>query len=145
VQGRLTMGSVRASTDATRVLGIDLDSGEVKFWPLADMAASKVASGTGKTGAFWQPASHKIGFLSADGSFLLFEAEDGSVATAFRGVKSGTFVRTFRVDGTAVVLSFIPQSSTGLGSTDYTLYRLSDGANVAFQEIGGLAASVRLR
>lgn len=68
-------------------------------------------------------------------------ADDGSASTVFRGVKPGSTVRTFRADGTAVVLAFVPQGST-LGLTDYTVYRLSDGASVSFQELGGLIASV---
>jgi hypothetical protein len=145
VSGRMTMSSVHASSDAKLVLGVDLDSGAVKFWPLADLGANKTAFGTGKTGALWQPGTHKIGALIADNSFVLQSADDGSASTPFRGAKAGSFVRTFRADGTAVVLSFIPQSSTGLGSTDYTLYRLSDGANATFQDLGGLSVSVRLR
>ncbi len=141
----MDMNGVRASSDAKFVLGTDFTTGNVKFWPIADYAANKIASGTGRTGARWQPGTHKIGFISADGGFVLFTADDGTASTAFRGVKPGSAVRTFRADGTAVVLAFVSPGSAGLGSTDYTLYRLSDGANVTFQELGGLTASVRLR
>lgn len=141
----MLMASIHASSDARFVLGVDLDSGEVKFWPVSDYGANKTASGTGKTGALWQPGTHKIGFISADGGFVLFTADDGSASTAFRGVKASSSVRTFRADGTAVVLAFVPQGSTGLGATDYTLTRLADGASVTFQDVGGLAVSVRLR
>lgn len=139
----LSLGS--ASSDAKLVLAIDGGSGNIVWWPLADIAAKKTASGTGKTGALWQPGTHKIGFISADGGFVLFQTDDGSAATPFRGVKAGSAVRTFRADGTAVVLSFVAPGSSGLGSTDYTLTRLADGASVAFQASGGLGASVRLR
>jgi hypothetical protein len=138
----MDMNGVQASNDAKFVLGTDVTTGNVKFWPVTDYAANKIATGTGRTGARWQPGTHKIGFISADGGFVLFTADDGSASTAFRGVKPGSTVRTFRADGTAVVLAFVPQGSTGLGSTDYTLYRLSDGAGVSFQELGGLIASV---
>ena len=139
----LSLGT--ASTDGKLVLAIDGFSGNIVWWPLADIGAKKTASGTGKTGARWQPGTHKIGFISADGGFVLFQTDDGSASTPFRGVKSGSTVRTFRADGTAVVLSFIPPGTTGLGSTDYTLTRLADGASVAFQATAGLGASVRLR
>ncbi|HEV2012241.1 MAG TPA: hypothetical protein VGS17_14585 [Candidatus Limnocylindria bacterium] len=76
---------------------------------------------------------------------MLYTADDGSASTPFRGVKGGSSLRTFRADGTAVVLAFVLQGSTGLGATDYTLTRLADGASVTFQELGGLAVSVRLR
>jgi len=141
----MPMGSVRAATDAKLVLGVDSGSGNVMYWPLADIAAKKTASGTGRTGALWQPGTHKIGFISTDGGFVLFQADDGSASTPFRGVKAGSIVRSFRADGTAVVLSFIPPGSTGLGSVDYTLTRLADGASATFQATGGLGASVRLR
>ena len=141
--GIVTLGS--ASTDAKLVLAIEGSAANVVWWPLADISAKKTAAGTGKTGAQWQPGTHKIGFISADGGFALFQADDGSASTPFRGVKAGSTVRTFRADGTAVVLSFIPPGSTGLGSTDYTLTRLADGASVTFQATGGLGASVRLR
>jgi len=138
----LSLGT--ASTDGKLVLAIDGFSGNILWWPLADIGAKKTASGTGKTGARWQPGTHKIGFISADGSFVLFQTDDGSASTPFRGVKAGSTVRTFRADGTAVVLAFAP-GSAGLGSTDYTLTRLADGASVTFQGTGGLGASVRLR
>lgn len=139
----MSLGS--ASTDGTLVLAIEGGSGNIVWWPLADIAAKKTASGTGKTGARWQPGTHKIGFISADGGFVLFQTDDGSASTPFRGVKAGSTVRAFRADGTAVVLSFIPPGSTGLGSTDYTLTRLADGASATFEATGGLGASVRLR
>jgi hypothetical protein len=138
----MDMGGIHASSDAKFVLGTDGTTGNVKFWPVGDYAANKTAAGTGRTGAQWQPGTHKIGFISADASFVLFTADDGSASTVFRGVKPGSTVRMFRADGTAVVLAFVPEGSSGLGSTDYTFYRLSDGASVTFQELGGLMASV---
>ena len=137
----MQMNTIRASSDAKLVLGVDFGSGEIRFWPLADFSARKT-SGNGKTGALWQPGTHKIGFLSAD-SFFLFQADDGSTSTTFRGVKPGSLPRVFRADGTAVVLA-VPQG-TGLGATEYTVVRLSDGATSSFTATGGLAASVRVR
>ena len=142
VSGRMTMSSVRASSDAKLVLGIDVDSSAVKFWPLADMSATKTAFGTGKTGALWQPGTHAIGAIAADSSFVLYQADDGSASTPFRGAKANSFVRTFRADGSAVVLVVV---NAGTAPSDYTLYRLSDGAKATFQDVGALNASVRLR
>jgi hypothetical protein len=133
---------VRASSDAKLVLGIDVDSSAVKFWPLADMSATKSAFGTGKTGALWQPGTHAIGAIAADSSFVLYQADDGSASTPFRGAKANSFVRTFRADGSAVVLVVV---NAGTAPSDYTLYRLSDGAKATFQDVGALNASVRLR
>ncbi len=142
----IAMNTIRASNDAKFVLGVEFDpaigSANVKFWPLADVGARKTASGNGKAGARWQPGTHKIGLISGDG-FVLFQVEDGSAATPFRGVKAGSFVQTFRVDGSAVVLA-VPTDIV-LGPTDYTLIRLADGASVTFQDLGGLTVSVKLR
>ena len=123
------------------MLLIESTSGNRRFWPLADVNARKTASGNNNrgTGVRWQPGTHKIGCIQR----LLFQADDGTAATPFRGVKAGSFVRTFRADGTAVVVS-VP-IGVGLGATDYTLTRLADGASVTFQATGGLTASVRLR
>ncbi|HUQ16300.1 MAG TPA: hypothetical protein VM070_00780, partial [Candidatus Saccharimonadales bacterium] len=127
-----------ASTDGKFALLNELDSKEVRYWPLADFAAIKVA-GTVTPGALWQPGSHRIGFISGD-AFVLFSADDGTTATVFRGVKTGSptqpgaTLRTFRIDGSAVVLG-VPVG-TGLGQTDYTLTRISDGASVTFQSTG---------
>jgi hypothetical protein len=139
----MSMGSVRGSTDAKLVLGID--GSTVVWWPITDIAAKKTAAGTGQSGALWQPGTHKIGFLDVSGGFVLLQTDDGSASTPFKGAKAGSTVRTFRADGSAVVLAFFPQGSTGLGSTDYTLVRLADGASVTFQATGGLRASVRFQ
>ena len=134
------MGSVHASSDGKVVLGIA--GTPVKYWPIADYAANKTASGNGLFGAQWQPGTHKIGFISGDG-LVLFNADDGSAATPFRGVKAGMAVRTFRADGTAVVLG-LPKGG-GSDVTEHILMRLSDGASVTFEVTGTLTASVRLR
>ncbi|MEA2661354.1 MAG: hypothetical protein QOH08_926 [Chloroflexota bacterium] len=139
------MGSVRASSDAKLVLGT-ATSGTVGYWPLADFAARKTASGSGQRGAQWQPGSHRIGFMSASGeSFVLFSADDGSATTPFNGVKAGANLSAFRADGTAVTLWFISGPTTPTSLTNYAIYRLSDGATATFQELGQLIASVRLR
>lgn len=136
-----------ASSDGKFALLSELDSKEVRYWPLADFSAIKKA-GTATSGALWQPGSHRIGFIAGD-AFLLFQVDDSTTATAFRGVKTGTptqpgaSIRTFRADGSAVVLA-VPVG-TGLSTTDYAVTRLADGASVTFQSPGGLTASVRLR
>jgi hypothetical protein len=142
----MTIGSVRASSDAKLVLGIET-FGNVNFWPLADVAARKTATGTGQKGARWQPGSHRIGFLNASDGFVLFQADDGAASTPlpFTGVRAGANLATFRADGTAVVLFFISGPTTPSSLIDHALYRLSDGANVTFQEPGLVLASVRVR
>ena len=133
------MGSVHASSDGKVVLGIA--GTPVKYWPIADYAANKTASGNGMTGAQWQPGTHKIGFISGDG-FVLYNADDGTASSA-KTVKAGMAVRTFRADGTAVVLG-LPKGG-GSDVTEHILMRLSDGASVTFEVTGTLTASVRLR
>jgi len=137
----------RASGDGQFVLAQDTDSKEIKYWPLAYITAMKTI-GAATLGALWQPGSHRIGFISGD-AFMLFSADDGSMATVVRGLKAGTptqpgaQLRTFRADGSAIVIG-VP-IGTGLGATDYTVTRIADGASVVVQMTGGLFGSVRLR
>ena len=150
----IPMGSVRASSDAKFVLGVDFDSGDIKWWPLADYAANTSQSGAGKRGALWRPGTHEIGFMSVE-QFWLGDVDrfgqQGLCCTAFGGAPATSTVRAFRADGRAVVLAVVPAGSTGLAATDYTLVRLgsdpksTSGDRVTFQELGGLATSVRLR
>ena len=148
----MSMGSVRASSDAKFVLGVDVDSGDIKWWPLADIASSKSQTGAGKRGALWRPGTHEIGFLAAE-QFWLGDVDkagaQGLCCTAFSGAPATSALRTFRADGTAVVLGV--GETTAFGQASYTLVRLgsdpkaTSGDRVTFQDIGGLSASVRLR
>lgn len=147
IRGRVSIPV--ASTDGRYALLTDFDTRETRYWPIADVSSSKVV-GTSVVGALWQPGTHRIGFINGD-AFLLFQADDGSTATAFRGIKTGTgsqpyaFLSLFRADGSAVILT--GPKGTGPGATDYTLTRLTDGvsATFKFEATAGLAASVRLR
>ncbi len=155
VAGRVTMGSVRASTDAKLVVGVDIDTG-FSYWPMADYAAKVTPAETkyGLTGALWRPGTHEIGFIGPSKQFWLCNADRntplGCGSTAFSGVADGAVVRLFRVDGSAVLLHVIPPGSSNLVQT-YTLVRLGSdpkattGDRVTFTELGGLNASVRLR
>lgn len=151
--GRLgiLMQSVRASSDAKFALGVDLDSGDIAWWPLADFTAKKSQAGAGKRGALWRPGTHEIGFLSGDQLWLGDVDRAGALGlccTAFSGAPATSSIRTFRADGSAVVLQ------TGGGSlepSDYLLVRIGSdpksttGDRVTFQGLGVLIASVRLR
>ena len=136
------MAMGRASSDA-KVVVAALSADTVAYWPLADVTARKTTRTTGTSAPVWQPGTHKFAYVNADGGFVLFQTDDGSAATVFSGVKSLTYVAAFRADGGAVVLA--AHEAPAAGSTDFTLYRLSDGANVTFQELVGLMASVRFR
>jgi hypothetical protein len=147
----MSMGSIRASSDAKLVLGVDFDSGDIKWWPLADIAQSKSQPGAGKRGALWRPGTHEIGFMSAEQFWLGDVDKAGSLGlccTAFSGAPATSTIRSFRVDGTAVVLG-VAASNPFLA--DYTLVRLgsdpksTSGDRVTFQDLGGLTASVKLR
>ena len=135
------MAPGRASSDA-KVVVAALSADTVAYWPLADVTARKTTR-TGTSAALWQPGTHKFGYISADGAFILFQTDDGSATTVFTGVKSFTNVAAFRADGSAVLLA--AHEAPAAGSTDFTLYRLSDGTSVTFQELVGLIASVRFR
>jgi hypothetical protein len=149
----MLIGSVRVSSDAKLVLGVEQDTGTIRWWPLADFAAGKSQAGVATRGALWRPGTHEIGFLSAE-QFWLGDVDKagsfGLCCTAFSGAPATSTVRAFRADGSAVVLAVI---STGglIGETNYTLVRLGNdpkstsGDRVAFQDLGGLSASVRFR
>ena len=156
VSGRVTMGSVKASTDANFVLGVDIDAG-FSFWPLADYSAKVTPAETkyGLTGALWRPGTHQIGFIGPSNQFWLCNVDRntplGCGATAFSGVPAGASVRTFRADGGAVLLAV---SAGGGRQTTYTLVKFvndllaakaTGGERVTFPDVGGVVASVRLR
>ena len=149
----MPMGSIKASTDAKLVLGVDFDSGDIKWWPLADFTASKSQAGAGKRGALWRPGTHEIGFMGPSDQFWLGDVDKagslGLCCTAFSGAPPTSTLRTFRADGTAVVLGVA--AGTPFGQADYTMVRLgsdpksTSGDRVTFQDLGGLGVSVRLR
>ena len=137
-----SMSMGRASSDA-KVVVAALSADTVAYWPLADVTARKTTRTDGTSAPLWQPGTHKFAYVSADGRFVLFQTDDGSATTVFTGVKSFTYVAAFRADGSAVLLA--AHEVPAAGSTDFTLYRLSDGASATFQELVGLMAAVRFR
>jgi hypothetical protein len=148
----MSMGSIHASSDAKFVLGVDVDSGDIKWWPLAEIAATKSQTGAGKRGALWRPGTHEIGFLSAEQLWLGDVDKAGALGlccTAFSGAPATSTLRTFRADGSAVVLGVAPTAP--FGQATYTLVRLgsdpkaTSGDRVTFQDLDGLTASVRFR
>jgi hypothetical protein len=142
--GSIGMGSVHASTDAKLVFGVIIGLGppSIAYWPLADISSRKTTSAD-LNSALWQPGTHKIAYLRADGAFILFQTDDGSSTTVFAGPNSYLRIAAFRPDGSAVLLA--AREAPTSNSTDFTLYRLSDGASVTFQELVGVMVSVRLR
>jgi hypothetical protein len=148
----ILMQSVRASTDAKFVLGVDFESSDITWWPLADFAANKSQAGAGKRGALWRPGTHEIGFLSGEQLWLGDVDKAGALGlccTAFSGAPATSTLRTFRADGTAVVIGVAAPAP--FGQRSYTLVRLGSdpksnfGDRVTFQDLDGLTASVRFR
>jgi len=148
----ILMGSIRASTDAKFVLGVDFESSDITWWPLADFAANRSQPGAGKRGALWRPGTHEIGFLSGEQLWLGDVDKAGALGlccTAFSGAPATSTLRTFRADGTAVVIEVPPPAPFGQAS--YTLVRIgsdpksTSGDRVTFQDLDGLTASVRFR
>jgi hypothetical protein len=149
----LAMGSIRSSSDAKFVLGVDAVSGNIKWWPLGNYAANKSQPGAGKRGAIWRPGTHEIGFLSED-RFWLGDVDkagaQGLCCAVFDAAPAASTLRTFRADGSAVVLAF-PQG-VGPDAIAYALIRLGgdatsrSGDRVIFTvDRAGVAVSVRLR
>jgi hypothetical protein len=152
VSRSMTMGSIRASTDAKLVLGVG-GAGDITWWPIDNYGAVKTQAGAGKRGALWRPGTHEIGFIGPSDQFWLGDVDTagslGLCCTSFSGAPATSTLRTFRADGIAVVLAVVPPGGTGL--TDYTLVRLgsdpksTSGDRVTFQDIRDVAASIRLR
>jgi hypothetical protein len=146
------------------VLGVNLN-GDISWWRLDNIGASKTLAGAGKRGALWRPGTHQIGYLAPDGHaaadpFWLQNVDtNGSqqlCCVAFGAVPPTARIETYRADGSAVLLLGAPPRAQ-LGATyDYTLVRLprepqggleypTSGDRVTFQVIGRISASVRLR
>ncbi|MEP7004117.1 MAG: hypothetical protein ABI888_06210 [Chloroflexota bacterium] len=156
VTGRVTMFSVRASTDAKFVVGNDIDSG-FSYWPLADFSAKVAPAETkyGQAGALWRPGTHEIGFIGPSNQFWLCNVDRntplGCGTTAFSGVPTGASLRMFRADGSAVLLA---AGGGGTTPTSFTLVKftngpsggkVSEGERVTFSDVGGLTGAVRFR
>ena len=148
----MTMGSVRASSDAKYVLGVGGVAGDLNWWPIDSYGALKTQAGAGTRGAQWRPGTHEIGFLSAE-QFWLGDVDkagaQGLCCTAFSGAPASSTLATFRADGTAVVLGV--RAATPLGQASYTLVRIgtdpkaTSGDRATFEDVDGLVASVRFR
>jgi hypothetical protein len=151
----MLISSILVSSDAKFVLGVELTSGNIRWWPLPDFAASKSQAGAGKRGALWRPGTHEIGFMSGEQLWLGNIDQAGSqglCCTAFSGAPATSLLRTFRADGTAAVL-YVPPTTSGpvVGGVQYVLVRIgsdpksTSGDRVTFQEGSALVASVRFR
>jgi hypothetical protein len=133
--------SMTASSDAKFILAIDAVAGP-SYWPLASIA-SKVTPARAND-PVWRPGTHEFGWIDAD-KLALYSADQNATSGGFGGVPAGASIRTFRADGSAVLLA-VP----GGTQTTYTLVLLgkrdpSPGDRVTFQATDGVRQSVRLR
>ncbi len=149
--GQYLAFSVRASSDAKLVLGGTFaNGGSLQWWPLADIGARQTIPG-GLNG-LWRPQTHEIATIGGcagdpacgpNGGVRLLDAEKGTSRIVYGFSTANMNVRTFRVDGSAVIV-FAPQAP-GANQYDYTLVSLSGAPPVTFKDVNGLNASVRLR
>ena len=153
---QIVMHTVQATTDARFVLGYDLTARGFAYWPLQTMSGAgrhPPESKYGNTGAIWRPGTHEIGFIGPSDQFWLCDVDKDNSGpcgrTAFSGVPQGGQVRSFRADGSAVLLA-VP--GNGSAPTSYTLVRLvpedpkaTTGDRITFQDVSGVGPSVRLR
>ncbi len=147
--------SVRASSDAAFALALDATG--FTYWPIDTMTGAGKHPAESKYGlsggAVWRPGTHEIGFIGPSNQFWLCNVERetplGCGTTAFSGVPDGAHVQAFRADGSAVLLGVSLSGSTN--PTSYTLVRFgsdpkaTSGDRVAFTDVSGITASVRLR
>jgi len=154
VTGRVSIGSVKASTDARFVLGVDIDTG-FSLWPLDGFGARSAPPSSiyGKAGAIWRPGTHDVGFIGPSNQLWLYTVDLGGSGAALAGgaavltdLPAGVSLRLFRADGNAVLLA-VP-GGAGAG-TRYMFVVLgkdnSPGDTAIFTDVAGLIGSVRLR
>jgi hypothetical protein len=153
---RITMASVRASSDAKFVVAQDLDANGFTYWPLQTMSGAghhPAESKYGTNGFAWRPGTHEIGFIGPSNQFWVCDVDkDNSLGcghTLFSGVPDGANVRFFRADGSAVLLAL--RAAPGPGPTSWMLVRIgtdpksTSGDRVTFEVPTALLGSVRLR
>jgi hypothetical protein len=149
--GEMLAYYVTASSDAKLLLGATFaDGGSLMWWPIADFGSRKAI--TGSRNGFWRPQTHEvatIGGCAGDpacgpaGGVRLLDVEKGSSRIVYGAPVANMNVRTFRADGSAVII-YAPQVPGG-GEYEYTLIPLPGGSPVTFKDVNGLGASVRLR
>lgn len=149
--GQILAFSMAATSDAKLVLAATFENGgSVSWWPIADFGARKTITGAG-TG-FWRPQTHEVATVGGcagdpacgpNGGVRLLDVEKGTSRIVYGASRANLSLRTFRADGSALVLA-APQAP-GATLTDYTLVPLSGAPPVTFTEVNGLLASVRLR
>jgi len=145
------LASVEASSDAKFAVGGSFaNGGSVVWWPLADVGSRQTIAGG--TNARWRPQTHElatIGGCAGDpacgprGGLRLINVDTGASRIAVGLTIANTNLRTFRADGSAVIV-YAPQAP-GATMSDYTLVPLTSGPSITFREVNGLLASVRLR
>jgi hypothetical protein len=133
--------SMTASSDAKFILAIDAVA-VPSYWPLASIG-SRVTPARAND-PVWRPGTHEFGWVDAD-KLVLYSADQNATTGGFSGVPAGASIRTFRADGSAVLLA-VP----GGAQTTYTLVLLgkrdpSPGDRITFQATDGVRQSVRIR
>jgi hypothetical protein len=152
---RITMGSVKVSSDSKFVVAQDLDANGFTYWPLQTMSGAghhPPESKYGVNGFAWRPGTHEIGFIGPSNQFWVCDVDKdnsfGCGHTLFSGVPDGANVRFFRADGSGVVLAL--PTAPGPGPTKFVLVRIgtdpksTSGDRVSFDS-DFLLGSVRLR
>ena len=150
--GQYLAFSVRGSSDAKLVLGGAIGNGAsvLQWWPISDFGARQNIPG-GANG-LWRPQTHEIATIGGcagepvcgtSGGLRLLDVDKGTSRIVYGTSVANMSVRTFRADGSAVII--FPPQAPGAGMYDYTLVPLSGAPPITFKDVNGLIASVRLR
>lgn len=149
--GSMLAFSVSASSDAKLAVGGSFaNGGSLVWWPLADFGARQTIPGG--TNGHWRPQTHELATIGGcagalacgpSGGLRLLNVDTGASRIAYGLTIANMNLRTFRADGSAVIL-YAPQAP-GANTYDYTLVPLSGAPPTTFKEVNGLMASVRLR
>ena len=137
VTDRITMTSVKASSDQRWALGSPIDAPfTIKWWPIDDYSPGKYVPVPGGPGAAWRPGTTRFGLVGGD-ELSLYDVTTGQRTVVVAGMR-GQHVFAFRPDGSAAIVA---AQSAG----DVTVIDLAIGRSALVQARGGIGPWVRLR
>jgi len=137
VTERITISSVKASSDQRWVLGSPIDAPfTIRWWPIDDYSPGKYVPVPGGPGAAWRPGTTRFGLVGGD-ELSLYDVTTGQRTTVVGGV-SGQHVFAFRPDGSAAIVA---AQSAG----DATVIDIATGRSAPVRSLGGIGPWVRLR
>jgi len=138
---------VRVSSDAKLVVGTEQETSTVRWWPLADPAASQVVQHNAKVSIDvsirWRPGTSQLAWVAAGstGELTLYDVRTGTRTVAATSQEiQGWSTTDFRPDGSAAILA-------AQGTLDVRVLDLATGrsAPIRISDQGGIVRWLRLQ